>query len=178
MEYLRLSWSDIEAQCKQIASEIRGKKLKFDVIVGLARGGWIPTRLLSDYLDIDELHTVRVKFYRGVGQHLENPLILHPTQFDIQGKRVLLVDDIADTGESLIATLEHLKEKSSDRVFVVTLVKKPHSKFTPDIYAKETSAWVVFPWEVKETINSIKQKGLKELEKANISKDEYDSFMF
>ncbi len=178
MEYLRLGWDDIEAQCKQIAREIKRKKLEFDVIVGLARGGWIPARLLSDYLGIDELHTVRVKFYASVGQRMEKPLILHPTQFDIQGKRILLVDDIADTGESLIAALEHLKEKNCDRVFVVTLVKKPRSKFTPDLYAKETRAWVVFPWEVKETIECLKEKGLDELEKAKISKEEYESFMF
>lgn len=177
MEYLRLSWRDIEEQCKELAREIKKRKLSFDVILALARGGWVPGRLLSDYLGNDELHTVRVKFYKGVGQRMEKPLILHPTQFDIEGKRVLLVDDIADTGESLIAALEHLKEKNSGRVFVVTLVKKPHSKFTPDLYARETSAWVVFPWEVRETIKSIKEKGPKELEKAKISREEYEDFI-
>lgn len=178
MEYLRLGWDDIEAQCKELARKLKQKKLEFDVIVGLARGGWIPARLLSDYLSIDELHTVRVKYYEGVGKTMKKPLILHPTQFDIRGKRILLVDDIADTGESLVAAIEHLKEKKAGNICVVTLVKKPHSKFTPDLYVKETSAWVVFPWEVKETSNCLKEKGLDELEKAKISKDEYESFMF
>ena len=178
MEYLRLSWNDIEAQCKEIAREIRRKNLEVDVIIAVARGGWVPGRLLSDYLGNDELYTVRVKFYKGVGQRIEKPLILHPTQLDIQDKSVLLVDDIADTGESLIAVLAHLKEKNSGRVVVVTLVKKPHSKFTPDLYVRETRAWVVFPWEVKETINGIEEKGPTELEKTKISREEYESFTF
>lgn len=178
MKYLRLTWKDIEAQCKELAREIKNRKLEFDLIIGLARGGWVPARLLSDYLSIDELHTVRVKYYSAVAKTMKKPLILHPTQFNIRGKRVLLVDDIADTGESLTIALGHLREKKAGNIYVATLVKKPHSKFTPDLYVKETSAWVVFPWEVKETINCLKEKGAKELEKAKISKEEYESLRF
>jgi hypothetical protein len=178
MEYLRLSWRDIEEQCKELARRIKERKLSFDLIIALARGGWVPGRLLSDYLGNDELYTVRVKYYAGVGRRREKPLILHPTQFDIAGKKVLLVDDIADTGESLLAAIEHLRQRGAGSIYVATLVKKPHSKVTPDLYVRETSAWVVFPWEVKETIESIKVKGRDELRKAKISDEEYKSFMF
>jgi hypothetical protein len=117
-----------------------------------------------------------VKFYEGVDKRREKPLILHPTQFTIRGKKVLLVDDIADTGESLLTAMEHLKERGAKSIFVVTLVKKPHSKVVPDLYVKETSAWVVFPWEVRETIKSLKDK--KEIEKAGISEEECESLDF
>jgi hypothetical protein len=176
MKYLRLSWRDIEEQCKALASEIRKQGVDFDIIIALARGGWVPGRLLSDYLDNDELYTVRVKFYEGVDKRRERPLILHPTQFTIRGKKVLLVDDIADTGESLLAAVEHLRERGAESIFVVTLVKKPRSKVTPDIYVEETSAWVVFPWEVRETIRSLRDE--EEIERAGISREERRSLEF
>lgn len=178
MEYLRLSWRDIEKQCRELARRIRKRGLGFDVIIALARGGWVPGRLLSDYLGNDELYTVRVKYYAGVGQRKEKPLILHPPELDIAGKRVLLVDDIADTGESLLAAMKHLRERGAGSIFVATLVRKPHSKVIPDLYVRETDAWVVFPWEVKETIESIKGKGRGELRKAKISDKEYESLSF
>lgn len=172
MRYLRLSWGDVEKDCKKIARELRSKKIAFDLIIGMSRGGLVPARLLSDYLNSEELHVLRVKFYRGVGETLEKPLVIHATQFDVAGKRVLLVDDIADTGKSLRAAVQHLRERKAGRIFVATLAKKPHSIFAPDFYARETSAWVVFPWEVYETARSIASRGAKELKKAGIKSGE------
>jgi len=170
MEYLRLSWDDIEEQCEVLGKEIEKRAVPFDIIIGISRGGWMPARILSDILDNDEIDTVRVKFYESVGKTAKKPLILHPTQIDIKGKNILLVDDIADTGESLIATIKHLKERNAKDIFVVTLVKKPQSKFTPDIFARETGAWVIFPWEVNETIKDIKARSnsTEELKKAGL----------
>ncbi len=177
MEYLRLQWDDIEKQCEYLAKEIKKRGIKFDIIVGIARGGWIPARLLSDYLGNYELYTVRVKFYEGVGRRGAKPLIIHPTQFDVAGKKVLLVDDIADTGESLTAAVEHLKDRHSGKITVATLVKKPSSKLVPDLFAMITPAWVIFPWEVKETIRCLSEgkspeEAAKELKKAGMKKGE------
>lgn len=183
MKYLRLTWDDIEEQCKRLGEKIRGKKIDSDIIVGIARGGWIPARLLSDMLDNDEVYTVRVKFYKSVGETREKPLILHPTQFDITGKKVLLVDDIADTGESLLATIEHLKERNAKEIFVATLIKKPTAKIIPDLFIKETDAWVIFPWEVYETIRDITKKygkgerAIEELKKTGIEERVYVKFI-
>ncbi len=158
MEYLKLTWGDIEEHCKILAREIEDRNRSFDVIVGISRGGWPPARLLSDLLGNDEVDTVRIKFYESVGKTAKEPVILHPVQTDIEGKDVLLVDDIADTGESLIAAVEHLKEKKAKSIFVVTLVKKPISKFVPDLFVRETSDWVIFPWEIAETVRDIKRR--------------------
>ncbi len=177
MEYLRLSWQDIEKQCLEIARKIRREKIEFDIIVALSRGGLIPGRLLSDYLANEELYTVRVKFYSGIGETHEKPRIIHPVQIDVRGKKVLLVDDIADTGRSLLLAKQHLEERGCGEVTVATLVKKPKSIVEPDIYIMETNAWVVFPWEVMETARLLaKQHSGEELrkaaEKAGISESE------
>lgn len=177
MRYLKLSWEDIERQCLAIAREIKERGVPFDIIVGIARGGWIPARLLSDMLDSDELHTMRVKFYTGIGEVAAKPVILHPTQIDVTGKRVLLVDDIADTGKSLGIAKKHLEERGAGDIFVVTLLKKPHSEVVPDLYVAETDAWVIFPWEVRETVRLILKKAKsreeaeRELARAGLSED-------
>ncbi len=161
MEYLRLSWDDIENDCKILAKKIQ-EKIQFDIIVGIGRGGWVPARILSDILANDDLHTMRVKFYTAIGKTAKEPLITHPTQFDVTGKNILLVDDIADTGGSLITAIDHLKKRGSGEIFVVTLIRKPTSKFTPDIFVRETSAWVIFPWEVNETIRNLRKSARSE----------------
>lgn len=181
MEYLRLYWDDVEKYCAILAREIKKRKVRFDVIVGIARGGLVPARILSDMLDSDEAYTVRVKFYESVGKTGKEPLILHPTQFDVTGKSILLVDDISDTGKSLAASVKHLKERKAGKIFSVTLVKKFHSQFTPDLFVKETGAWVVFPWEVCETVRNIakekKGEAARELKKAEIDVERYGDFL-
>jgi hypothetical protein len=179
MEYLRLSWDDITRQCGEIARRVRDEGIRFDIIIGIARGGWPPARLLSDLLDNDELYNMRVKFYSTLGETAEKPLILHATQFDVTGKDILLVDDIADTGGSLITAVKHLKERKAGKITVATLVKKPQSKFEPDIYIDSTDKWVIFPWEVHETIREIGksrtgEEFMAECEKAGIKKEEYE----
>ncbi|MBU2559822.1 phosphoribosyltransferase [archaeon] len=164
MEYIKLTWDDIEEQCNILAREIKEKGVPFDVIIGISRGGWVPARLLSDILDNDEVDTLRVKFYKSVGETAKRPEILFSTQIDLEGKDVLLVDDIADTGESLIATVVHLRMKNVRSIFVATLVKKPQSRFIPDLFVADISEWVIFPWELYETARNIKAAGNSEEE--------------
>lgn len=178
MEYLRLTWEDIERHCEALYRKIKQIKFKPEVIVGIARGGWVPARIFSDLLEVDELYTMRIKFYTSIDERAKKPVIVYPLPFNLKGKRVLLVDDIADTGESLELAQSHLRENEAGEILIVTIVKKPRSKVIPDLYSVETSAWVVFPWEVSETIRHIIKKGgsegeiLLELEKAGV-KDSY-----
>jgi len=181
MEYLKLTWEDIDRQCRALADALEKGAYEPDCLVGIARGGWIPARLLSDLLGKDDVSNLRVKFYRSVAETGSRPEIVEGVQRDIRGKQVLIVDDIADTGESLIAALEHVREKGAEEVRVATLMKKPHSKLTPEFFAEETSDWVIFPWEVNETARGIAQRfrkeedARKELEKAGFEEGEYET---
>jgi len=179
MEYLRLSWDDIVRQCGEIAKRVKEEGVKFDIIIGIARGGWTPARLLSDLLDCHELYNMRVKFYSTLGETEGKPLILYATQFDVSGRDILLVDDIVDTGGSLITAVEHLRGRRAGEITVAALVKKPSARFEPHIYVDETDRWVIFPWEVHETIREIGKsrtgEELKaELQKAGITEEEYE----
>ncbi|MEK6977688.1 MAG: phosphoribosyltransferase [Candidatus Hydrothermarchaeota archaeon] len=176
MKYLRLSWEEIEAACRRLAEGIKERRLEFDIIVGVARGGLVPARILSDMLGNDELQTMRIKFYDAVGRTAERPKILYQPRLEVKGKRVLLVDDIADTGKSLTAAIDHLKGEGAGEVSVAVLAKRPSSSLIPDLCTMETDAWVIFPWEVQETARDIlrrRGKGAREeLEDAGIREEE------
>jgi hypoxanthine phosphoribosyltransferase len=76
----------------------------------------------------------------------------------VEGKRVLVVDEVADTGRSLELVREHILENGAVEVKIATVYYKPWSIIKPDYYEKETSSWIVFPWEIKETVRKIVKK--------------------
>jgi hypoxanthine phosphoribosyltransferase len=145
-----------------LAEKIRKNGFKPDVIVGVSRGGWPPARVLSDLLDNPHLANVRAEFYLGVAETKSKPTLTQPVSVSTANKKVLVVDEIADTGESLKLVKEHLLEQRALEVKIATVYYKPWSIVRPDYYEKETSSWVVFPWEMKETVRRIVKKCKRE----------------
>ncbi|MBN1245874.1 phosphoribosyltransferase [Candidatus Bathyarchaeota archaeon] len=152
------TWNQIYAMLLSQAEKIRNSGFKPDVIIGVTRGGWVPARVLSDLLGIPALATVRVEFYLGVAETRDEPVLTQRVSADVEGKRALLVDDVADTGKSLQLAREHLRQQGAVAVRIATVYRKPLSIIQPDYYEKETSCWVVFPWETKETISKFVEK--------------------
>lgn len=166
--YIIPTWDDMSRLAFEVARQIQVKNTQLDRIVTLAKGGWPMTRSLVDYLKIDEVASIGVKFYQGINQRLNMPEVYQDLPVSVKGERVLLFDDVADTGESLEFTRNHLLENGVAEVTTATLFYKPHSTFLPDFYGSETSAWIVFPYDTVEMIdifgNSWKAKGLSESE--------------
>jgi hypothetical protein len=181
MEYLAPSWEEIYNLCLDLADEIKKNKFNPEVIVGIARGGWIPARILSDLLGNSYTANLKIDFYRGVGETKERPIITQTISTIVEGKKVLIADDVADSGKSLKVAKEHLEQCGATQVKIATIYYKPWSIIKPDFYIKETEAWIIFPWERKEFVSkmmeSLRAKGLshdeimKEIEKSGIPKD-------
>ena len=146
------TWNEIYMMLLSQADKIRRSSFKPDIILGVSRGGLIPARLHSDLLENPCLTTVRTECYYGPGKSRETPVITQTVSMGMKGKRVLVVDDIADTGRSLKLVTEHVMEKEAHEVMVATLYRKPWSMVTPDYCEKQTELWVVFPWDLKETV--------------------------
>ncbi len=151
-------WNKIYDMLLSQAEKIRQSGFKPDVIVGIARGGWVPARVLSDLREIPNLATVRVEFYLGVAETRNEPVLTQGVSAVVTGKKVLIVDDVADTGKSLQLAREHVLQQGAAEVRIATVYRKPWSVIKPDFYEAETSGWVVFPWEIKETIRKIIEK--------------------
>ena len=154
-EFVAPSWDYVYSLLLELADKIRRAGFKPDVIVGISRGGWFPARILSDLLENPELASVRAEFYLKVAQARDEPVITQPVSAPVEGRRVLLVDDVADTGKSLRLVRSHLRERGASEVRVATIYYKPWSILVPDWYARETRAWVIFPWERKEAVRNL-----------------------
>lgn len=152
MDYLILSWQEVYNLTLQLSERIVSSGFKPDIIVGIARGGWIPARILSDVLYMETLHNIRIEYYTDVGVRGKEPKITQPLSGSLEGKKVLIVDEVADTGDSLYHAIEYVKKLGVGEQRSAVLHLKPTSRVVPDYYMIETTSWTVYPWENRESI--------------------------
>lgn len=181
------TWDQIYEMLLNLVEKIWKNGFKPDIIVGVSRGGWPPARVLSDLMGNPNLANVRAEFYLGVAETKEEPVLTQPVSMKVAGKKVLVVDEVADTGKSLKLVKEHIIEKGATEVKIATVYYKPWSIVKPDYYERETSCWIVFPWEIKETVRKLvkkcreKRKSIEEetakLVKAGISTELVERFL-
>jgi len=155
MDYLILSWSDVYNLTLQLSERIVDSGFIPDVIVGIARGGWIPARILSDVLYANTLQNIRIEYYSDVGAKGREPRITQPLTGSLKKKNTLLVDEVADSGDTLLHAIEHVKKLGVGAVRSAVLHYKPTSIVKPDYFMVETSSWTVYPWETRESIISL-----------------------
>ncbi len=152
-----ITWHSFHALCRKLAYQILEAAFQPDVIVGIARGGYMPARLLSDYLGIMNLASFRIEHYRGARKEPVTR-VRYPLSADLSGQRVLLVDDVSDTGDTFEVALGHLRERGEPKaVRTVVLHHKVTSSFVPDFYAKKVVKWrwIVYPWAMIEDVAGI-----------------------
>ena len=162
LEFEIPSWDQIYGLLLDLANRVRRDGFKPDVIVGVSRGGWPPARVMSDLLENPRLANVTAEFYVGVAETKGKPVITQPVSVSVKGKKILVVDDVADTGESLRLVRSHLGEQGATEIKIATIYYKPWSVVIPDYYEKETSSWIIFPWERKETVRKLVEKCKRE----------------
>ncbi|MFN3909976.1 MAG: phosphoribosyltransferase [Candidatus Anstonellaceae archaeon] len=156
MKFLSLNWQDIEILCSKLSEKIINKNFNPDLIIGISRGGLVPTRLLSDLLNIKNVATIRLEIYKKKNNKNKKPKLLQPLAINIKNKKVLVVDDVSDSGTSLKFIKKYLKEKKPHEIKFATLHLKPNATFIPDFYVTKTSSWIIYPWEKKEVARELK----------------------
>jgi len=167
-EYVSPTWDEIYEMLLSLATRIKESGFHPDLIVGVSRGGWVPGRIFSDLLSNAHTANVKIEFYVGIGETTRRPVVTQPISEDIARKNILVVDDVADTGESLLVALEHVRARGAGQIRTVTIYYKPHSRFKPDFFAETTPEWIIFPWERLET-TLLLAKEAKSLEQAKES---------
>lgn len=150
-KFLNVSPGEALIHARRLADSIIESGFRPNTIVAILRGGVVIARLLSDLLDVRDIRSIRVVHYDALDLK-EGAQVVEPLPTRLDGKKVLLVDDVADTGDSLIVAREHLKEKGAEEVRIATMHYKPWSKLKPDYYSEETDAWVIYFWEYAETV--------------------------
>ncbi len=158
INYIVPTWNQIYEMLENQASKIQKNNYKPDLLIAISRGGLVPARILSDLLEFPALTTIKIEFYLGVNKTKTQPAITQELTVPVTNKNVLLIDDVADTGESLILAKKHISEKGAKEIKVATLYLKPKSQTMPDYFEAQTNDWIVFPWDIKETIRKIVEK--------------------
>ena len=151
------TWNQIYEMLLSQAEKIRKSGFKPNITIAISRGGWLPARVLSDLLETS-LANVSVEFYLGVAETKNEPVLTQGVSAVVTDKKVLIADDVADTGKSLKLVKEHILQQGAKEARIATIYYKPWSVVKPDYYERETRLWVVFPWEMKETIRKIVEK--------------------
>jgi len=120
-----------------------------DVIMAIARGGLFIAGALGYDLDVKNLHVVNVEFYTGVDERLDMPVMLPPVPaaVDLAGARVLIADDVADTGETLKLVHDFCRDHVAEARIAV-IYEKPRSLVKCDYVWRSTDLWIEFPWSM------------------------------
>lgn len=162
MKFVTPSWDEIYQISLDVATKIRtNERVPFDTLVGISRGGLVFCRILSDLLDIQDIRILKCEYYTDVGATSKRPLISQELQGKIKGRNVLVVDDVSDSGKSLVAIIDYLKHRKPTRMKVATLFTKPNSSLVPDYFAKSTRHWIIFPWELYEATKLLSRGKMK-----------------
>ena len=147
MEKRLISWRDLGLLTKALVDKVK-KGERPDVVVGIARGGLIPAMVIADRLRAP-LDIINIKSYRALG--VKGVLKVYDVMYeDVADKKVLIVDDVADTGETFLFVSEHMMKKGAKSVMLASIFLKPWSRVRPNYFVEETDEWIVFPWELGE----------------------------
>ncbi|MFP8955716.1 phosphoribosyltransferase [Natrialbaceae archaeon A-CW3] len=147
------NWEYIYSLCRDVSDDVRQDEFEPDVIVALARGGWFAGRCICDFLGLDDLTSLKMEHYVGTAEKSGEPTIRYPMpEGSVQGKDVLIIDDIADTGGSIKRAQEYVEDRDANTVRTATLQLLQTSEFEPDYVGEQLEewAWVVYPWNFIE----------------------------
>ena len=142
-----LTWQAFGTASRELAQSIADSGYVPDIVIAIARGGLLPAGALSYALGTKAAGTLNVEFYTDIGKTLPDPVVLAPLldADAMQGKKLLVVDDVADSGRTLALVMEMMAEMGAVARSAV-LYTKPRTIIQPDYSWRETDLWITFPW--------------------------------
>lgn len=159
MIFTKLSWEDLAKDCFSLSRKI--KETKIDEIISISRGGMVVSRILSDLLDLPISH-IAIESYADMKQQSE-PIVTQISPREFKGERILLVDEVSDTGKTYKRALSYLATLPITKVYTASPYIKPHTTVIPDFWVKSLDTWIIFPYDIRETKEAfIKQFGTKQ----------------
>lgn len=153
--YEMYNFEELGQDTFSIAEQILTKNHNFDRIIALAKGGLTYARSLVDFLAVDDVSSIKIEFYTGIGTTQKTPVITQSLPVSIKGERILIFDDIVDKGETMKLATEYLQYHGAADITTSALIQKPWTEFKVDYFARESEAWVIFPNEIRETISTL-----------------------
>jgi hypoxanthine phosphoribosyltransferase len=150
-----ISWAAVQKMCQGLAGLVRASAYRPDIVIAIGRGGYVPARLVCDYLDIMALTSIRVEHYLSGSERQEQTIIRYPLCTDIMNRHVLLVDDVNDSGDTLAVATQYLQTLQPCEIRTAVMQHKNGSGFAVDYCARKVIKWrwLIYPWAVNEDIS-------------------------
>jgi hypoxanthine phosphoribosyltransferase len=153
VEREHMTWDMFGVASRDIAQMVVDDGYEPDMILSIARGGLLIGGALGYALAVKNVYTMNVEFYTGVDERLEVPRILPPAPdfVDLGHAKILIADDVADTGHTLLSVQQFCEGKVAE-VRTAVLYEKSHSLVHCDYVWKRTDLWILFPWSDKDPV--------------------------
>jgi hypoxanthine phosphoribosyltransferase len=148
-----LTWETFGTASRELAEVIAADGFRPDLILAIARGGMFVAGALGYDLSVKNLHLMNVEFYNGVGSTLDLPVMLPPvpSAVDFSEKKVLIADDVADTGKTIALVRDFIAGHVAD-IRSAVVYEKPGSLVKCDYVWKRTDRWINFPWSTRPPV--------------------------
>jgi len=148
-----MRWVDLGEGAQELAELVHADGYRPDIVLAIARGGLLVGGALGYALGVKNTFTMNVEFYTGVDERLEMPMLLPPVPdlVDFAEQRVLIADDVADTGATLALVKDFCQGKVAE-VRCAVLYEKPRSTVNCEYVWRRTERWIVFPWSAREPV--------------------------
>lgn len=149
-----ISWTSVNRLARELAARIRKTGFRPETVVAIGRGGWVPARILCDCLNLTDLRSIRIVHYTAGAKMQRRASLVEGLATDLAGNNTLLVDDVSDTGDTLVLARKHLLERSAGTVRIAVLHHKQTSSLRPDFFARRILRWrwLIYPWATTEDI--------------------------
>jgi hypothetical protein len=150
-----LSWQLFGSAAGELATIVGADGFEPDLILAIARGGLFVAGGLGYALGVKNVAVINVEFYTGVDERLEMPMILPPVPelVDLEEARVLVADDVADTGRTLLLVKDFCAGKVGE-VRCAVLYEKPNSEVACEYVWRRTDRWIDFPWSAEGPVEA------------------------
>jgi hypoxanthine phosphoribosyltransferase len=150
-----MSWDDLGDGARHLAELVHGDGYRPDIVLAVARGGLLVAGAVAYALDVKNTFTMNVEFYTGVDERLPMPMLLPPVPdlVDFAETRVLIADDVADTGATLALVKDFCQGKVAE-VRCAVLYEKPRSVVRCEYVWRRTDRWIEFPWSVRPPVTA------------------------
>ena len=148
-----LTWELFGDATRELATQVAQDGYAPEIVLGIARGGLLPAGAVAYALDVKNVFMMNVEFYTGVDERLEVPVFLPPVPdaVDLAGTRLLVVDDVADTGGTLELVLDFCRGVVAE-VRTAVIYEKPRSTVRCEYVWRPTDRWIDFPWSSRPTV--------------------------
>jgi hypoxanthine phosphoribosyltransferase len=150
-----MEWADLGEAARELGAQVIADGYRPEVILGIARGGLLPAGAVAYALGIKNACAMSVEFYTGVDERLDVPMVLPPVPdlVNLSDKRLLIVDDVADTGGTLQVVQRFCAGKVAE-VRTAVLYEKPRSLVKCDYVWRRTGRWITFPWSAADPLEA------------------------